>query len=78
MARDQLLISQKFTPNHLPSSITSQGIVGTYSQGNSPSSARYKLGKGVHARHAAEVERHFARRNMRRSVTGTPASLSAR
>ena len=28
-----------------------------------------QLGKGVHARHAAEVQRHFARRNMRGSVT---------
>ena len=78
IARDQLLMSQKFTWNHLPSSSTSHGIVGTYSHGYNPMQREIQFGKRVHARHAAEVQRHFARLNIRGSVTGTPASLSAR
>ena len=42
-------------------SITSQGMVGTYSHGNRPMQREIQLGKRVHARHAAEVQRHFAR-----------------
>ena len=43
MARDQLLISQKLTWNHLPMRMASQGMVGTYCQENNPTSARYNL-----------------------------------
>ena len=42
-------------------SSTSQGMVGTYSQGNKPEQREVQLGERVHARHAAQVERHFAR-----------------
>ena len=42
-------------------SSTSHGIVGTYSHGNRPMQREIQFGKRVHARHAAEVERHFAR-----------------
>src|SRR6516165_3611120 len=43
MARDQLLMSQNSTPNHLPMRTTSHGMVGTNSQEYSPSNARYNL-----------------------------------
>ena len=61
MARDQLLMSQKFTWNHLPSSSTSHGMVGTYSHGIKSEQRQIQLGERVHARHAAQVQRHFAR-----------------
>src|SRR6185369_17283306 len=78
MPRDQLLMSQKFTANHLPMNNTSHGIVGTYCQGNRPSSARYSLEnvfmRGTPPRCSA-TSRAI---NMRGWVTGTPASLRAR
>ena len=78
MARDQLLMSQKFTWNHLPMRSTSHGMVGTYSHGNRPSSARYSL-ENVFMRGTPPRFSAISRaRNMRGSVTGTPASFSAR
>ena len=76
--RDQLLMSQKFTWNHLPMSSTSHGIVGTYCHGNRPSSARYSL-ENVFMRGTPPKCSATSRAcNIRGSVTGTPASLSAR
>jgi hypothetical protein len=59
-------------------SSTSQGMVGTCFQGNSPSSARYNL-ENVFIRGTPPRFMAISRaRNMRGSVAGTPANLSAR
>jgi hypothetical protein len=71
-------MSQKFTWNHLPMSSTSHGIVGTYSQGYSPSSARYSLENVFMRGTPPRLQGDLARLEHRGSVTGTPASLSAR
>src|SRR5215472_12094071 len=78
IARDQLLMSQKFTWNHLPMSSTSQGIVGTYSHGNKPSSARYNFENVFMRGTPPKFSATSRARNIRGSVTGTPASFSAR
>src|SRR5438874_13822099 len=78
MPRDQLLMSQKFTWNHLPMSSTSHGIVGTYSHGKRPSNARYNFENVFMRGMPPKCNATSRARNMRGSVTGTPASFSAR
>src|SRR6185312_7828565 len=76
--RDQLLISQKLTWNHLPMSSTSHGIVGTYSHGKSPMSARYNF-ENVFMRGTPPKCNATSRAfNIRGSVTRTPHSFNAR
>src|SRR5215208_2607970 len=78
MERLHELISLKFTWNHLPMRMISLGIVGTKLHGKRPSSARYNL-ENVFMRGTPPRLKAICRaRNMRQSVTGTPASFKAR